>query len=85
MSINQVDALSDDRREGSRILTRLAEQYIPGVLDKVKPHHMQKTYEIPQWKDYEDFLELLARKSGRLLKGGEPVSAHHSPFNAPPL
>jgi nuclear GTP-binding protein len=24
------------------------------------------------WKDHVDFLELLARKSGRLLKGGEP-------------
>ncbi|KAL2154675.1 hypothetical protein VTH82DRAFT_3351 [Thermothelomyces myriococcoides] len=48
------------------------EQYIPAVLKKVKTHHMERTYELKGWKDHMEFLELLARKSGRLLKGGEP-------------
>jgi nuclear GTP-binding protein len=48
------------------------EQYIPAVLAKVKPHHMERTYELKGWKNHIEFLELLARKGGRLLKGGEP-------------
>ncbi|RYP13009.1 hypothetical protein DL767_010955 [Monosporascus sp. MG133] len=48
------------------------EQYIPAVLAKVKPHHMERTYELKGWNDHIHFLELLARKGGRLLKGGEP-------------
>ncbi|KAK8061909.1 hypothetical protein PG994_008275 [Apiospora phragmitis] len=49
------------------------EQYIRAVLDRVKPHHAERTYQIQGWgDDYTRFLELLARKSGRLLKGGEP-------------
>ncbi|KAI1764731.1 nucleolar GTP-binding protein [Hypoxylon sp. FL1150] len=48
------------------------EQYIPALLSKVKEHHMERTYEIKGWKDHIHFLELLARKGGRLLKGGEP-------------
>jgi nuclear GTP-binding protein len=48
------------------------EQYIPAVLRKVKLHHMERTYELKGWKDHMEFLELLARKGGRLLKGGEP-------------
>ncbi|KAK3382273.1 NUC091 domain-containing protein [Lasiosphaeria ovina] len=48
------------------------EQYVPAVLRKVKTHHMERTYELKGWKNHMEFLELLARKSGRLLKGGEP-------------
>jgi nuclear GTP-binding protein len=48
------------------------EQYIPGILKKVKTHHMERTYELKGWTDHMHFLELLARKTGRLLKGGEP-------------
>lgn len=48
------------------------EQYIPAVLAKVKLHHMERTYELKGWKNHLEFLELLARKGGRLLKGGEP-------------
>ncbi|OLN92839.1 Nucleolar GTP-binding protein 2 [Colletotrichum chlorophyti] len=47
------------------------EQYIPAVLAKVKPHHMERTYELKGWKNHMEFLEMLARKGGRLLKGGE--------------
>jgi len=48
------------------------EQYIPAVLEKTKPRHIERTYQIKGYKDHIEFLELLARKSGRLLHGGEP-------------
>ncbi|AMD20579.1 HDL165Wp [Eremothecium sinecaudum] len=48
------------------------EQYIPGVLRRCKKHHLERTYEISGWNDATEFIEILARKQGRLLKGGEP-------------
>jgi nuclear GTP-binding protein len=48
------------------------EQYIPAVLAKCKPQHIERTYEIRGYKNHIEFLEILARKGGRLLKGGEP-------------
>lgn len=48
------------------------EQYIPALLGKVKRRHMEKTYGLTNWETATDLLELLARKGGRLLKGGEP-------------
>lgn len=62
-------------------------QYIPAVLSKCKQHHLERTYEMKGWsvndkpftekteKERIDesikFLEVLARRGGRLLKGGE--------------
>jgi len=62
-------------------------QYIPAVLAKCRRHHLEKTYDVRGWYvDAEEgqertdkqrteegvkFLEALARKGGRLLKGGE--------------
>ncbi|KAH8816345.1 NUC091 domain-containing protein [Xylogone sp. PMI_703] len=48
------------------------EQYIPAVLSKTKPQHIERTYQLKGYKDHIQFLELLARKGGRLLHGGEP-------------
>lgn len=59
------------------------EQYIPDMLTKCERKHLERTYEIKGWSRYEDdpslleqasteFIELIARKQGRLLKGGEP-------------
>ena len=48
------------------------EQYIPAVLAKTKPQHIERTYQIKGYKDHIEFLEILARKAGRLLHGGEP-------------
>ncbi|KAF7563254.1 hypothetical protein G7046_g877 [Stylonectria norvegica] len=48
------------------------EQYIQALLDRVKQRHMEKTYELTGWKNATEFLELLARKAGRLVRGGEP-------------
>ncbi len=45
--------------------------YIPAVLKRVKPQHIERTYDVRGFEDATAFLELLARKSGRLLKGGE--------------
>lgn len=48
------------------------EQYIPAVLNKCNRSHVERTYEVKGWTNSIEFLELLARKGGRLLKGGEP-------------
>jgi len=47
------------------------QQYIPRLLDRVKPQYLERTYDISGWNDTIEFLALLARKGGRLLKGGE--------------
>lgn len=46
--------------------------YIPAVLEKVRPLYLQRTYEVSNWTDSNDFLTSLAIRSGKLLKGGEP-------------
>ncbi|XP_041358020.1 nucleolar GTP-binding protein 2-like [Gigantopelta aegis] len=51
---------------------RSPEDYIGAVLERAKKEYVQKTYNINDWSSPEDFLEQLARKSGRLLKKGEP-------------
>jgi nuclear GTP-binding protein len=47
-------------------------QYIEAVMGRVQPKHLQRTYELSGYTDAVTFLELLARKKGRVLKGGEP-------------
>lgn len=59
------------------------EQYIAEMLQKCERKHLERTYEVKGWCQFEDdelllekasteFIELIARKQGRLLKGGEP-------------
>ncbi|XP_015230234.1 PREDICTED: nucleolar GTP-binding protein 2 [Cyprinodon variegatus] len=48
------------------------EEHIGAVLERAKPEYIQKTYRIPTWTSPEDFLEKLAFRTGKLLKGGEP-------------
>ncbi|KAI9999971.1 hypothetical protein NQD34_011814 [Periophthalmus magnuspinnatus] len=48
------------------------EEHIGAVLERAKPEYIQKTYRIPTWNSAEDFLEKLAQRTGKLLKGGEP-------------
>ncbi|KAK2761298.1 GTPase required for pre-60S ribosomal subunit nuclear export and maturation [Arachnomyces sp. PD_36] len=48
------------------------EQYIEAVLKRTQPRHIQRTYDIKSYTDAIDFLSILARKGGRLLKAGEP-------------
>lgn len=47
------------------------EQYIQPMMEKVKRQHLERTYEISNWKNHHEFLEMLGRKGGRLLKAGE--------------
>jgi nuclear GTP-binding protein len=47
------------------------EQYIPRLLERCKKQYLERTYEVSGWKDATEFLAMLARKGGRLLKGGE--------------
>lgn len=48
------------------------EQYIPEVLNRVKHEHILKTYAVEDFSTADEFLEKLARKMGKLLKGAEP-------------
>lgn len=47
------------------------EEHIPEVLERIKHEYIQRTYGIDSWDDAEDFLEQLARKSGKLLPGNQ--------------
>ncbi|XP_017884689.1 nucleolar GTP-binding protein 2 [Ceratina calcarata] len=53
-------------------LVQNPEDYIPEVLSRVREDYIRKTYKIMEWNDHVDFLEKLARRSGKLLKKGEP-------------
>lgn len=48
------------------------EDHIPTVLERVKKEYLIKTYRVEDWSDAQDFLEKVAKKKGKLLKGGEP-------------
>uniref|UniRef100_H2YBI1 Nucleolar GTP-binding protein 2 n=1 Tax=Ciona savignyi TaxID=51511 RepID=H2YBI1_CIOSA len=49
-----------------------ADQHIGEILRRVKREYMAKQYLITQWEDAEDFLEQMARRTGKLLKKGVP-------------
>uniref|UniRef100_A0A8C3W4K4 Nucleolar GTP-binding protein 2 n=1 Tax=Catagonus wagneri TaxID=51154 RepID=A0A8C3W4K4_9CETA len=48
------------------------EDHIGAVLERAKPEYISKTYKIDSWENTEDFLEKLAFRTGKLLKGAEP-------------
>ncbi|XP_052033275.1 nucleolar GTP-binding protein 2 [Apodemus sylvaticus] len=48
------------------------QDHIGAVLERAKPEYISKTYKIEAWESAEDFLEKLAVRTGKLLKGGEP-------------
>eukprot|EP00812_Abedinium_dasypus_P015220 NODE_881_length_1327_cov_243.731132.p1 GENE.NODE_881_length_1327_cov_243.731132~~NODE_881_length_1327_cov_243.731132.p1 ORF type:complete len:424 (+),score=132.18 NODE_881_length_1327_cov_243.731132:3-1274(+) len=51
------------------------EDYIDEVISRVKRPYLLQKYKLPAettWEDGEDFLSILARKMGKLWKGGEP-------------
>jgi nuclear GTP-binding protein len=47
-------------------------QYVDAVLRRVEKKYLLRTYELKDYTDATDFLSQLAKKGGRLLKGGEP-------------
>src|SRR5438045_9396204 len=46
--------------------------YVEGALRRCSPKHIARTYNLSSYSSTSNFLEQLAWKSGRLLKGGEP-------------
>jgi len=48
------------------------EDYVETVLQRVRTEYIAKNYKIENWTTSTHFLEQLAKKSGKLLKGGEP-------------
>ena len=42
--------------------------HISAVLERVKPEYLSKSYQVSSWTDASDFLELLAKRTGKLLK-----------------
>lgn len=53
-------------------LVTAPEDYVDTVLKRVRPEYIRKTYRIDNWTSYTDFLEQMAKRSGKLLKGGDP-------------
>ena len=49
---------------------KTADEHIPSVLERVKDDYIRNTYKVDTWSDAEDFLEKIAKKSGKLLKVG---------------
>lgn len=47
------------------------EDYVEPMLQRVRKEYIQKTYNIIEWTDHEDFLAQFAKRSGKLLKGGD--------------
>lgn len=48
------------------------EDTIPTILERVRTEYLKRTYGLQGWTDHTDFLEQIARKTGKLLKKGEP-------------
>ncbi|OAD03261.1 hypothetical protein MUCCIDRAFT_142739 [Mucor lusitanicus CBS 277.49] len=48
------------------------EDTIPTILERVRHEYLKRTYGLQGWEDHTDFLEQIARKTGKLLKKGEP-------------
>lgn len=53
-------------------LVTTPEDYVEEVLKRVRKEYLAKTYNIVQYENHIDFLEQLAKKMGKLLKGAEP-------------
>lgn len=49
------------------------EDFVEAILEQVKPEHINAQYKLQEkWSDGQTLMESIARKSGRLLKGGDP-------------
>lgn len=48
------------------------EDYVEDVLKRIRKEYLAKTYNITEYENHVDFLEQLAKKMGKLLKGAEP-------------
>ena len=55
------------------------QDFIDPIIESVKREHVAAQYGLPKdgdgtWKDSLELMEMIAKKSGRLLKGGEPCT-----------
>ncbi|KXS10208.1 NGP1NT-domain-containing protein [Gonapodya prolifera JEL478] len=50
----------------------MPEQYVDAVVARCGKGYLEKTYGVQGWNSAEEFLEMVAKKGGKLLKGGEP-------------
>lgn len=48
------------------------EDHVVEVLKRARSEYIRRTYGVDGWTDHENFLEQLAQRTGKLLKGGEP-------------
>lgn len=48
------------------------EDFIPAVLERVKREYLCRMYKLQGWEDPNDFLDQVAKRTGKLLKHGEP-------------
>jgi len=48
------------------------EDFIPAVLERVKREYICRMYKLTSWTDPNDFIDQVSRRTGKLLKGGEP-------------
>jgi nuclear GTP-binding protein len=71
---------SDDETETETVLKgvirvenlKRPSEFIAPLLERAKKEYIQRTYDIMQWENAEDFLNQYAYHSGKLLKKGEP-------------
>jgi len=49
-----------------------ATDHVAEVVKLVKKEYLCKSYQVYNWEDHVDFLSQFAKRSGRLLKGGDP-------------
>ncbi|GIY94612.1 nucleolar GTP-binding protein 2 [Caerostris extrusa] len=47
------------------------QDHIPELMSRVKKEYLMRTYKVADWKDPMDFLEQYAKRTGKLIKGGE--------------
>lgn len=49
-----------------------AQDYIDELIRRTNKEYLVKTYHVDGWENGTEFMEKLARRTGKLLKGGEP-------------
>lgn len=49
-----------------------ANDYIEAVMERVKPKYLTQAYKVENWTNGEDFLAKVCKRTGKLLKKGEP-------------
>ena len=70
----------DDITDADRVLRGVTrterikepEHYIDYIVSKVRPEYIMRTYNIEMWSSIDDLIEKVARRFGRLGKGGVP-------------